>query len=375
MAGAGAATPLFGYDDLPSSPIQGEGELPLILPGLTSTPSSADSPAAVIPRSASVTSGTHTLAAEISTPTHGRRRRANDIGHGEDLSQHADWAACRVRLKTAGTQELKKIAQLNPAQRELLNTALLLKLSEKIEAIIPSDAQWMMSENLKEKIEQYTFAVLCSPKLELYVEKQGPTKLLMSILERHPSWGYTKDIKNDKYRRDIIIARVGTRFTDRRSDMKELILLSLGPELQPPPSKSPSDSPTLNKPAAQQINIVTLCENIIAKGPRSICEDVTVTLQMCARIAFLRKIMVALLKSPHLKFDRYWNLVDKQLEGLRGLDDSVITRQLTSYLRADLDLYGQVSLPSTVSGEDMHETQQVADLAATGSLHSISEDD
>ncbi|KAI0819959.1 hypothetical protein BC628DRAFT_1399598 [Trametes gibbosa] len=373
MAGTDASTPLFGYDDIPSSPIQGEGELPLLLTGVTSIPSLMDSLAAVTPRLASDTSQTNSLVAEMSTPTLGRRHRAGEIN--EDLTQHADWAARRVRLKTSGTQELKKIAQLNPAQREVLTMALLLKLSEKIEAIIPADAQWTMSENLKEKIEQYTFAVLCSPKLELYVEKQGPTKLLTNILERHPSWGYTKDVKNDKYKRDIIVARVGTRFTDRRSDMKEIIVLSLGPELQPPPSKSPSDSSTPNKPAAKQINVVTLCESIIAKGPRSICEDVTVTLQMCARVAFLRKIMVALLKNPQLKFDRYWNLVDKQLEGLRVLGEGAITRQLTAYLKADLDLYGQVPLPGAISNEDMHETQQVADLAATGSLENVSEED
>ncbi|KAI0827856.1 hypothetical protein BC628DRAFT_1317658 [Trametes gibbosa] len=356
--------PLFGYDDILSSPIDGEGELPL-LTGLASSAFGTTS----LP--ASNTSGTiDLLLSQISTPTHGRRCPANEMS--EDLTQHADWAARRVRLKTAGTQELKKIAQLNPAQREILNTALILKLSEQIKAIIPAEAQWAMSKNLKEKIEQYTFAVLCLPKLELYVKKQGPTKLLMSILEHHPSWGYTKDIKNDKYKHDIIVARIGVRFTDRRSLLRTIIVCSLGPELQPPASQGSGASP--NKSVPLRINIVELCKNIIAKGPKSISEDTSVTLQMCTRVTFLRKVMVALLESPQVKFDTYWNLVNKQLEALRALHESVITRQLTSYLKKDLELYGTVPLPATISNSNMHETQQVADLATTGLLQDIAED-
>ncbi|KAI0364689.1 hypothetical protein BV20DRAFT_983058 [Pilatotrama ljubarskyi] len=356
------AAPLFNYEDIPSPPPSTssgnpaeQGPLPLI----TSSSSSSSTPSPEDEADNTIVFPAADL--ESRPATQAQRRRADEV---EDLLQHAGWAARRVRLKPSGTEELKRFSQLDAGQREILNAALIIKLSERLETIIPADAQWSMSENLKDKIEQYTFSVLCSPKLAQYVQKQTPLKLVMNIFERHPSWGYSSDIKNDKYKRDIISARVGSRLTDRRSDIKEAILLSLGPELQP--QVASSSSGTTHKPIPERVNIVKLCENIIAKAPKSASEGIKVSLQMCVRIAFLRKVMVALLESPTMKFDRYWNAVDGQLIALRTKDDAFITRQLTSYLNADLECYGRTDIPRAVN---VHEIQDVADQAAAGELN------
>ncbi|EIW54555.1 uncharacterized protein TRAVEDRAFT_52251 [Trametes versicolor FP-101664 SS1] len=361
------AVPLFSYDSIPEiPPPNNEDLLQRALTG--SPPPSGDldgSPATQSARLRSRTPSNDDLAVELVSSTPARRRRADEM---DDLGQHAEWAAQHVRLKPAGAQELKRVAQLDRHQREILTTAMLLKLQEQIESIIPADAQWSISENLKEKIELYTFTVLCSPKLALYVDKQAPTKLVLGILERHPSWGYTKDIKCDKYKRDIIAARVGTRLSDRRSDIKETIMLSLGPDGQPAPSSTTAAS-GVNKQSPQLLHVVDLCQAIIDKGPNSICEDVKVTLQMCARVAFLRKILAALIMNPRAKFDKYWNIVDAQLITLRAIkDDAKINQQLTLFLTQDLELYGNTSLPSAADGAIAHETQRVAEQAISGSL-------
>lgn len=103
MAHAGSAPPLFAYNDIPP-PSPTSTELPLSL----TTSSESTTPAADSPRSPS---GTPAIdpASELQVATPARRRRADEL---EDLEQHADWAARRVRLKPSGMQELKRIAQV-----------------------------------------------------------------------------------------------------------------------------------------------------------------------------------------------------------------------------------------------------------------------
>lgn len=104
--------------------------------------------------------------------------------------------------------------------------------------------------------------------------------------------------------------------------------------------------------------------------------------------------MAALIKTPHIGFDRYWSLVDTQLLALREKDETAITRyasfavnsahvlelmlrmmyisQLTAYLQNDLSAYGRIPLPSAVI--DTHETQQVVELAVVGELEDNADD-
>ncbi|KAI8974880.1 hypothetical protein BD414DRAFT_539625 [Trametes punicea] len=99
---------------------------------------------------------------------------------------------------------------------------MLLKLNERLEIIAPTDAQWAISENLKDKIEQYANAILCSPVLSEYVTKQSSTKLVAGILAHHPSWGYTLEVQAFKYKRDIVLTQIGQCLTDRHFDIKEI---------------------------------------------------------------------------------------------------------------------------------------------------------
>ncbi|PSR73930.1 hypothetical protein PHLCEN_2v10253, partial [Hermanssonia centrifuga] len=125
------------------------------------------------------------------------------------------------------------------------------------------------------KIELYTFTVIASPTLSSYVTDGYPRQLVMGVLERHPNWGYTKEVREDPLKKKIVLNKVMTRLTDRRSKIKAVIVDSLGAEY-------PSD-PTKNR---QPQDILELCQEIAALAGGSLEDDkFKVTLQMCARVA------------------------------------------------------------------------------------------
>ncbi|OSD08228.1 hypothetical protein PYCCODRAFT_1462505 [Trametes coccinea BRFM310] len=308
---------------------------------------------------ASDLTGSRASSGEPQTPLAGQRRRAAEAF---DLTQEANWASRRVRLKPSEHDALLTISKLSPAQREMWTDAMLLKMNQRLEAIAPADAQWTISQNLK----VYTNAVLCSPVLGEYVTKQNSTKLVAGILARHPSWGYSQEVQADKYKRDIVLARIGQRLTDRRSDMKEVIPLSLGPELQP--SAGVAGYEPKKPKVATKTDIVQLCSDILARCQAS---NLIVTVQMCGRVALLRKTMVAILKNPEARFEKYWYYVDAQLSTLRTkypADPEAVSRIIKKALDDDLKQYGGADLPSSVRAERM---QEVADSAATGAFDTL----
>ncbi|KAI0915931.1 hypothetical protein AcV5_003402 [Taiwanofungus camphoratus] len=160
-----------------------------------------------LPSSNLLTHGSHT----------GNKRPA------EDLTQFAAVTSCQVRLKKSGEQELNLVARLSAPQREIWTAAQILKLHEWLEDIQPADAKWKIPQTLLDKIEHYTFAGLISPALPFYVKNSTPIKLVMGILEKHPVWGYTREVKNDKSKADTVKIRVQVHLTDRRAVIKKAI--------------------------------------------------------------------------------------------------------------------------------------------------------
>ncbi|KAI0644716.1 hypothetical protein C8Q79DRAFT_791561 [Trametes meyenii] len=221
-----AFTPVFDFEDLipiPSSPTRSDHGSPSgdNVDSLEHGTGNESTHSASASRTTTPTLDGN--AHQLCTTSQGQQRRAEDAF---DLTQDADWAARRVRLKPADADTLRGVAQLSPSQREFWTNAMLLKIRERLEIIIPADAQWTMSENLKDKIEHYVFIVLCSPVLPDYVNKKNNVKLVANILACHPSWGYTKEVQDDKYKRNIVLSRIGTQLTDRRSDIKEVVSTS-----------------------------------------------------------------------------------------------------------------------------------------------------
>jgi len=155
-------------------------------------------------------------------------------------------------------------------------------------------------------------------------------------------------------------------------------MLSIGPPSQLEPNLASEQrqpqiaalAPLLKKKQAEsvRVNIVKLCTAIANEHSDS---EVVVTVQMCARFAFLRHVFVQSVCNPALAGCSYWPLVDAQLDLMRGQypdDPSSVTRVLTMMLNDDRRDYGQPDSliePDETSAAP-NATQRIADSAANG---------
>ncbi|KAH9839932.1 uncharacterized protein C8Q71DRAFT_721730 [Rhodofomes roseus] len=303
----------------------------------------------------------------LSTLSAGQKRRAED-----DLIQYAERTARRVRLRPAGQQELQDVARLSPDERSVWLAARLLKNEQHLEVIQPADAQWLLPKGLKDKIDLYTFLILLSPELPAYLKNSVPVKRMKTLLEQHPQWGYTAEVRGDSYKNEIVMKRIQERFTDRRAEIKQLLWLSLGPQMQS------STASKKTRAAALQIDILTLCENIADKHSAVMFKP---TLELCARLALLRRVLIEVLTESTLNVKDYWDRVDDRLEHIRGMfpnEPRKVTKLFMNILDADKKELGEPSTLPSARGKDPStvpsQIQALADNAAGGFAEDIRED-
>ncbi|KAI0071056.1 hypothetical protein K474DRAFT_1776424 [Panus rudis PR-1116 ss-1] len=267
----------------------------------------------------------------------------------EDALQFANAVGRQVRLKTEHQEELKKIASFDSdTARILWIGAQLLKNTERLDAINPPDAQWKLPSNLYNKIELYTFLIITSPKCCVYVRnKNGPIKALTSILEKHPSWGYTSEVRDDKYKNDIVEERIRQRLTDRRASLKTAISKSIG-----------DSGPDPTQPNTNCQDILELAQAVIQIHNAS---DSVVTLELCARLAYLRFVLLKNEVEAHPKYrGKYWQVVDQRLQQIRSEPDArKIHNGFKAKLRADIQKYPGTNLMTMNTLEGLASTRQM----------------
>ncbi|KAF7975165.1 hypothetical protein HWV62_10349 [Athelia sp. TMB] len=212
----------------------------------------------------------------------------------------------------------------------------MLKLQEKLVLIQPADSLYVISKSLADHIDRYTFSFLMCPTLPSYVGKLV-TNLVLDILEKNPASGWPVDIGHSKAKMDIIKTRVQTKLTERRNQMKAIILASLGVAA----AGDTSTETTAMQPRAGSTTIVNLCENLVGiyKGVA-----LKVTIQMCSRVAVLRDVAIS---SGNIKSGSFWPAVDKELQSVRDaypLDPKKRSRIFAKNLTNDRRLFGQADL-------------------------------
>ncbi|KAI0681983.1 hypothetical protein BC835DRAFT_1424985 [Cytidiella melzeri] len=151
------------------------------------------------------------------------------------------------------------------------------------------------------KIELYSYYALVSPQATGYLEDGA--RLVLSILERHPKWGLTPEIKENPTHYHVVCSRVYECFNDRRRNIKLVIAELMGTVNQQNP-----DGDCLNVS-----NIFTLVSNA-TKHKRTASmnlNSVNITVQMLAHFAFLRCMLLELPAKAN-----YWKTVDKQLQDI-----------------------------------------------------------
>ncbi|KAJ3559423.1 hypothetical protein NM688_g351 [Phlebia brevispora] len=283
---------------------------------------------------------------DSSAPTRGRKRPL------EDHTVTVQRTARRMKLSSESEQTMLKFILASEEEQNIMLLGLILQTRERVDQIQPATAAFKLPQKLHDQIEKYATDVLLCPELSAYCKQ--PTKILLDIFEHHPSWGYTKDVKTDVRKSNVVRVRIQNRLTDRRNSIKAAIARSLG---------------TVDEQGIRTgfVDIFGLLEDVIRQVRPQFNADMGITLLMCGRFAFLRGTYLA---HPGLNF---WKEVDIALENVRTeFKDrpKVLSLYFKRILENDLRNYGQVDL------DDLEETTPTSEQVevnafATGNLEEL----
>ncbi|KAG6864218.1 hypothetical protein C0991_011329 [Blastosporella zonata] len=256
------------------------------------------------------------------TPSYHTRKRPLE----EDLTQFAESVARKLRMKPLVEKEFKKFAKLSPERQIIWLAGHVLGASEAIHSVPTDNGQYQISTTLGNHLECYVFAAIVSLTVSYYIKKNELVNQVVEYLTKHPSWGLTPEVKNDKAKMDVIYSRVHARLTNCQYEIKNLIKDSIG--------EVDEEGDLLG---AQ--DILKLSKAIINLGNR-IC-DLKLSIQFAARVAVLHSIYVEKVEQDPQTKD-YWKTVDQQLEDIRTKKKTpeAISQLFTKVLKCDHNKFG-----------------------------------
>ncbi|KAI0705207.1 hypothetical protein BC835DRAFT_1410086 [Cytidiella melzeri] len=248
------------------------------------------------------------------------------VGFKRPSDDDAGEASARIsrKLKLDNKEsELLTFASKLPLHEQILfNIGLSLRTMTKANQIQPVDAQYKLSDVLKGKIEIYVYNALVSPQATGYLDEGN--RIVLAILERYPKWGLTPAVKENFAHYQVVCARVSERFSDRRRHIKLAITQSMGTVNQD----------ALGSHRVNATDIFTLVSNATKlKGTTSMkFNSVNITVQMLARFAFLRRMLLELPDGVS-----YWKTVDKQLHDIRERFKDQPKQAISTFFKGILD--------------------------------------
>ncbi|KAJ7115667.1 hypothetical protein C8R44DRAFT_739423 [Mycena epipterygia] len=228
---------------------------------------------------------------DISTALIGRKRPA------EDMAQYTESAARHVRLKPDSKEELLRFAEASPVEQGIWLAARLLSQQERLDTLQPAESVYHIPTKLQGKLDKTAFLVIVDHTVPAYLVKDILVKRVQAHLEKHPSWGWTPEVKGDKSKTKVLVQRIRNKLTHSRNEIKSLLEKSIG---------------EVNEAGVRtgHTNVYDLSRQIIALGSR-VAPDAKVSLDLCVRVAFLR---AKVQENPGSDF---WTCVDTYLEKVR----------------------------------------------------------
>ncbi|KAI0689865.1 hypothetical protein BC835DRAFT_1418177 [Cytidiella melzeri] len=235
--------------------------------------------------------------------------------------------SCKLKLDNKESKLLmfaSKVRIFMPVHKQMLfNIGPSLKIMSKANQIQPVDAQYKISDFLRGKIEIYVYNALVSPQASGYLEDGNC--VVLGILESHPKWGLTSEVKENPTHYQVVCSRVSKHFNNRRRYIKLAVdILSSTRSLH---------SLTMLNTIAQINELMATVNQDIPDSPRLKARDIfalvshttklkgntgmkfnsaNITVQMLACFAFLRRMLLELPNGAN-----YWKTVDKQLQDIR----------------------------------------------------------
>ncbi|KAJ7770389.1 hypothetical protein B0H14DRAFT_3590650 [Mycena olivaceomarginata] len=215
-------------------------------------------------------------------------------------------AARNVCLKPDPKAELLKFAE--GQEQGIWLAARLLAQEERLDVIQPAESVYHMSQKLQFRggLDKTCSLVLIDHSIPAYLTNDVPVKRVQTHLEKYPSFGWTAEIKADKTKTKVLLARVRTKLTHGRNNIKNLLEKSIG---------------TVDADGVRHdyVDLYKLASNVLALGSR-VAPDTKLSLDFCVRVALLH---AKVQESPG---QDYWNKVDEYLEQVRVKKDNDAVR-------------------------------------------------
>ncbi|KAI9451883.1 hypothetical protein BJY52DRAFT_1226417 [Lactarius psammicola] len=120
--------------------------------------------------------------------------------HPSQAIQSCAEAVCkRMCLAPPSTLKVYEFIQISVEEQNVMIYGELLRLGDAISVIQPVDTVFRIPELLNKKIEEYVFRVLLCDDLPFYVKKkEDVATFVQKILVKHPDWGLTPKVHNNK---------------------------------------------------------------------------------------------------------------------------------------------------------------------------------
>ncbi|KAF9469000.1 hypothetical protein BDZ94DRAFT_1245129 [Collybia nuda] len=320
--------------DVPSSPIP----VPNNLPGPMDQSSPRPPEDFDDDETPDITDGTDQLSALSSPPLH--QASYHQKHPSEDFSQLAGSLAKKHKLKDGPASSLIDFAKLPLSQQNVYLFCEVMRIRQQQDTLHPPDIVFIIPKKLEAKIEIYIFRTLMSPSLASYVQKPLPTDIVTALIKKHPSWGVTPEVKDNKSSWDVVVKWVRERLTDWCYDIKKVL------------SKSIWTTQTDDNGVATLVNrtdpldIIDLCTALVGIFPGA---QVPVTVPMLGRVAVLRQVLVNSKGAT-----KFWEKVDNTFVKLRSdhnNDKTAISKLIGRALKNDHKVYGEVDVTHVPAGD------------------------
>ncbi|KAJ7704693.1 hypothetical protein B0H14DRAFT_3903581 [Mycena olivaceomarginata] len=299
--------------------------------------SSGDMPGTTTPAGSS---SRRTASSNPTTPTNRHRQISSSPYASARINRHNRRFSVQGFedfTQAGGVMMLDDFAKNATSVNEVKLYAQLLKITEMQALVSPTAANYVIPKKLDHKIDVHTFRTMMSPNLGFYVKKSesdSPSGIMKSlILEHGELWGVTNDVVDDKASWGTIASRIRIRLTDRRYDMKKVLVDGMWTSIKT------EDGETIVVDREDPLDIIQLCEALVDIVPDA---GIKVTLPMMGRVAVLRQVLVDAKGGS-----KFWEKVDEQLLMIHEKyenDEPRISRAIAKVLKNYCRTYGSPDL-------------------------------
>ncbi|TFK20047.1 hypothetical protein FA15DRAFT_600389 [Coprinopsis marcescibilis] len=257
----------------------------------------------------------------------------------EDYTAFVSLVSREKRLKADDTKTLTQLSQasnFSPTKQNIMIMAELLAVKGTIKQITPAEAKVTLSDTVKNIVDNACFMHLLSTTAPAYVASPLVPDMVKASVLRDET--LSSSISNIAF-----VAAIAARIQEQMSNQRCTIKAALAASLYEPKAKSDN----ANVPRVQlasPLNVLELSKRLMKIRKHA---GVTLTLELCVRVAFLRNCLVT--TPANISSRDWWIYVDTELKEVRDghPEPAACSQFFTFLLERDMEAYGRVNLNET----------------------------